>query len=170
MAVEFSRRLDAVSCSGILTDRFEQALDEVREHLPALFSGDFPMALSQRIEHPGRRQALESGLITGVVNWTDVGIQPFGLALYVLEKIIGSMGRDGWLYLDNASLLRDEFWKAFVHHAGPITHSQKENIEASRKAGYRFRYGTYYSSGQKGVAGIENVGIEKRRLYLEAIL
>lgn len=164
-------RLDAVSSSGILTNRFESALVEVREHLPALVSGDFPMALTHSdLYELNILVDGNSGLITGVIDWTDAGIQPFGLTLYALEKFIGSMCRDGWSYFDSASMLRNEFWKAFVHHAGPVSHSQLKSIEAARKAGYLLRYARFYSSGQKGVVEIDNMGIEKRCLYLEAIL
>jgi hypothetical protein len=40
------------------------------------------------------------------------------LTLHALERFIGSMGRDRWVYLDNAGALRDEFWRAFAHYAG----------------------------------------------------
>jgi len=40
----------------------------------------------------------DSGNITGVIDWTVAGIKPLGLTLYALEKFIGSMGRDGWVY------------------------------------------------------------------------
>lgn len=171
IATELSRRLDDVSSSGILTARFGPALDEVRKHLPTLVSGDFPLALTHSdLNELNILVDGGSGIITGVIDWTDAGIQPFGLTLYALEKFIGSMGRDGWVYLDDAGALRDEFWRAFARYAGQVSHSQMKSIRAARKAGYLLRYGTFYSTGYKGVVGIENMSIEKRRLYLEAIL
>lgn len=140
------------------------------EHLPSLISGDFPLALTHSdLNELNILVDGCSGNITGVIDWVDVGIQPFGLTLYVLEKFIGTMGREGWDYLDNADLLRDEFWRTFTQHAGPA-HSQMKSIEAARKAGYFLRYGTLYSDGHKGVVGIQNMSIEKRRLYLEAVV
>jgi len=171
IASEFSGRLDDVSSFGALTARFEPALDEVREHLPTLVSGDFPLALTHSdLNELNILVDGGSGIITGVIDWTDAGIQPFGLTLYALEKFLGSMGRAGWVYFENAGALRDEFWRAFAHYAGQVSPSQMKCIQVARKAGYLLRYGTLYSSKQKGVVGIENMSIEKRRLYLEAIL
>ncbi|KAI1393098.1 uncharacterized protein F4822DRAFT_10 [Hypoxylon trugodes] len=171
IATEFSSRLDDISSSGVLTARFRPALDEVRRHFPTLVSGDFPFALTHSdLNELNILVDGSSGNITGVVDWTDTGIQPFGLTLYVLEKFIGSMGRDGWVYLDNACALRDEFWRSFAHYAGQVSDSQMKSIEVARKLGYFFRYGTINSTGQKGVVGVENMSIEKRRLYLQAIL
>ncbi|KAK3945302.1 hypothetical protein QBC46DRAFT_360408 [Diplogelasinospora grovesii] len=171
IATEFSSRLDDVSSSSVLAARFGPALDEVREHLPTLVSGDFPLALTHSdLNELNILVDGGSGIITGVIDWTDAGIQPFGLTLYVLEKFIGSMGRDGWVYLGNAGALRDEFWRAFAHYAGQVSHSQMKSIQVARKAGYLLRYGTFYNSGQKGVVGVENMSIERRLLDLEAIL
>ncbi|KAG8166549.1 hypothetical protein KVR01_002238 [Diaporthe batatas] len=106
VATELSTRLDDVSSSGVLTARFGPAFDEVREQLPALASGDFPMALTHSdLNELNILVDGGSGIITGIVDWNDAGIQPFGLTLYALEKFIGSMGRDGWVYLDNADAL-----------------------------------------------------------------
>jgi len=143
----------------------------VREHLPTLVSGDFPLALTHSdLNELNILVDGSSGIITGVIDWADAGIQPFGLTLYVLKKFIGSIGRDGWVYLDNAGVLRDEFWRAFARYAGQLSCSQMKSIQVARKAGYLLRYGTFYRSRHKGVVGIENMSIEKRRLYLEAIL
>ncbi|KAK3311501.1 uncharacterized protein B0T15DRAFT_571854 [Chaetomium strumarium] len=129
-----------------------------------------PVALDRDLNELNILVDGRSGIITRVIDWTDAGIQPFGLTLYALEKFIGSMGRDGWVFFDNAGALRDEFWRAFTLYPGQVSYSQMRIIQAARKAGYLLRYGTFYSTGQKGVVGIENMSIEKRRLYLQAIL
>ncbi|OAA62664.1 Protein kinase-like domain protein [Niveomyces insectorum RCEF 264] len=171
VATELSSRLDDVSSSGVLTARFQPALEEVREHLPTLVSGDFPLVLTHSdLNELNILVDGSSGAITGVIDWADAGIQPFGLTLYVLEKFIGSMGSDGWVYLDNAGALREEFWRAFTHYAGQVSDSHMKAIQVARKAGYLLRYGTFYSREHKGAVGIETMSTEKRRLYLEAIL
>ena len=170
IAAEFSWRLEDVSSFGVLTARLEPALDEVREHLPALVSGDFPLALTHSdLNELNILVDGGSGLITGVIDWAGAGIQPFGLTLYALDKFLGYMGPGGWVYFDNAGALRDEFWRAFAD-AGQVSPSQMRSIQVARKAGYLLRYGTLYSSEHKGAVGMEDMSIEKRRLYLEAIL
>ncbi|KAK4106362.1 hypothetical protein N658DRAFT_414229, partial [Parathielavia hyrcaniae] len=122
IAADLSRRLDDFSSSGVLTARFGPALDEMRKHLPMLVSGDFPLALTHSdLDELNILVDSGSGTITGVIDWTDAGIQPFGLTLYALDKFIGSMGRDGWVYLDTAGALRDEFWRAFADYAGQVS-------------------------------------------------
>lgn len=172
MATELSSRLEAVSSSGVLTDRLRPAFEEVMEHLPSLLSGDFPLAITHSdLNEMNILVDGCSGNITGVIDWVDVGIQPFGLTLYILDSFVGAMGRKGWTYCDNADLLREEFWKTFIQHAGPA-HSQMKSIEAARKAGYFLRYGTVSSDsdGHKGVGGLQYASIESRRLYLEAVV
>lgn len=171
IATELSTRLDDVSSSGILTARHGPVLDEVREHLPTLVSGHFPLALTHSdLNELNILVDGDTGIITGVVDWADAATQPFGLTLYALDKFIGSMGPDGWVYFDNADALRDGFWIAFAEYAGPLSSPQMRSIKVARKAGYLLRYGTYYNSTYKGVVGIEQMSVEKRRLYLEAVL
>lgn len=140
IAAELSSRLNGVSSSGIPTARFEPALDEVREHLPTLVSGDFPLALTHSdLTELNILVDGDSGSITGVIDWTDAAVQPFGLTLYALEKFISSMGPHGWVYFDNAGALRDEFRRAFAENAGVST-LQMESIRIARMAGYFLRY------------------------------
>ncbi|KAJ9155211.1 hypothetical protein NKR23_g2129 [Pleurostoma richardsiae] len=75
VAAEFSSRLDEVSCSGVLTARFRLALDEVKEHLPTLVSGDFLLALTHSdLNELNILVDGGTGTITGVIDWTDAGI------------------------------------------------------------------------------------------------
>jgi len=76
---------------------------------------------------------------------------------------------DGCIF-ENAGVLKDEFWRAFAHNAGQISDWQMKSIQIARKSGYFFRYGTFYSGGQNGVVGVESMSIERRRVYLEALL
>lgn len=175
IATELSNRLDDAASSGILAPCHKPALNEVRAHLPTLVSGHlFPLVLIHSdLTELNILVDGDTGIITGVIDWVDVAaMQPFGLALYVLDKFIGcGMGPCGWVYFDNADALRDVFWTAFVEYAaGTVSRSQMRSIEVARKAGYILRYGTYYSSNYKRVVGVEQMSVEKRRLYLEAIL
>ncbi len=171
MAAELCSRLDSLSSSGILTPRFVPVLAKVMGHLPALVSGAFRLALTH-----GDLNELNilvdpcSGRITGVIDWTDAGVQPFGLTLYALDNFVGYMSPHGWVYSDNAVELRGEFWRAFAEDAGPLSASNLESMRIARMAGYFLRYGTMYSSGQKGVTGIQNLSVQHRLRYLEAIL
>lgn len=151
MATELSQRFDSLCSSCVLTARLRPALDEVTEYLPTLVSGVYPLGLTHSdLNKLNILVDSDSGIITGVVDWADAGIQPFGLILYALEGFVGSMGRDGWAYFDNASTLRDEFWRTFAHYAGQVPRSQMKSIRVARNAGYLLRYGTPYIGGQNG--------------------
>jgi hypothetical protein len=171
ITTELSSRLDDVASSGILATSHEPVLDEVREHLPTLVSGHFPLVLTHSdLTELNILVDGDTGFITGVIDWVDAAIQPFGLTLYALDKFIGSMGLFGWVYFDNADALRDIFRTAFAEYARTVSSSQIGSIKVARKAGYLLRYGTYYSSNYKGVVGVEQMSVEKKRLYLQAIL
>ncbi|KAH6616010.1 hypothetical protein B0J18DRAFT_451939 [Chaetomium sp. MPI-SDFR-AT-0129] len=171
IATELSNRLDDAASSGILATCHEPVLDEVREHMPTFVSGDFPLVLTHSdLTELNILVDGDTGIITGVVDWVDAAVQPFGLTLYALDKFIGGMGPSGWVYFDNANALRSVFWTAFAEYAGIVSNSQMRSIEVARKAGYLLRYGTYYDSNYKGVVGVEQMSVERRRLYLHAIL
>lgn len=75
MATEFSGRFEAVSSSGVFTDRLRPALAEIMEYLPSLLSGDFPFVIIY--SNFNKINILidgGNGKITGVINWINVGI------------------------------------------------------------------------------------------------
>jgi hypothetical protein len=39
-----------------------------------------------------------TGHITGVVDWADATIEPFGIALWGLDSVLGCSGSEGWPY------------------------------------------------------------------------
>ncbi|KAL8306254.1 hypothetical protein RB600_008908 [Gaeumannomyces tritici] len=155
MATELRSRLYSLSSSGILTSALVPMLTKVITHLPALTSATFPLTITHsNLNELNILVDPSSGRITGVIDWTHVGVQPFGLTLYALDIFIGYMGPHGWVYLDNAHVLEKEFWTSFADITGQISASDLESIRIARIAGCFLRYGTMYSSEQKGVAGI----------------
>ncbi len=50
-----------------------------------------------------------TGRITGIIDWAEATVSPFGLALYGLENLLGCMGPGGWSYFES----RDEFEQRF---------------------------------------------------------
>lgn len=93
----------------------------------------------------------ESGEITGVVDWAEASFQPFGFELYALDSCLGSMGPEGWKFLDDADYLRAEFWSTFDELVGGLSEETLETIRLARAAGLLVRYGTPYNSGLTGM-------------------
>ena len=86
-----------------LPKRFLPAVAEIQATLPALLDGCYPVVLTHSdLNEMNILVNPESGEITGVVDWSDVSILPFGFTLYALESTLGSMGSRGWKWFDAA--------------------------------------------------------------------
>lgn len=98
----------------------------------------------------------ENGNITGVVDWAEASILPFGFTLFALENALGSMYASGWKYLDNSDYLRREFWGVLRDLVGGVSDYEMEVIQVARMAGIFIRYGSPYHSGVKEMAGVRD--------------
>ncbi len=55
-----------------------------------------------------------TGCITGICDWRDTTIGPFGTSLWSLETILGiRKKKEGWVYHANHQELRELFWDSF---------------------------------------------------------
>lgn len=57
--------------------------------------------------------SLETGRITGIVDWAEARVQPFGFALWGLENLFGEMRADRWKESESRLDLRHLFWERF---------------------------------------------------------
>lgn len=166
-ARECQLRLDYLYIN--LPARFLPAIDEVGDILPTIFSKGYPLVLTHAdLNEMSILVDRKSSHVTGVVDWIDATIQPFGFTLYAMDKALGSMGSRGWQYFPNADKLGDEFWRAFDQLAWPIK-SKMNTIQIARKAGLLFRYGIPYNSGFRGMVGVCGAGGDDYQ-YLDAFL
>ena len=84
----------------------------MRKDLPSLFSDALPFVLSH-----GDLNVMnllinpETGNITGIADWAESRILPFGFALYGLENILGQMDSEGWHYNGHYRELESLFWE-----------------------------------------------------------
>ncbi|KAI0008979.1 hypothetical protein F4779DRAFT_584664 [Xylariaceae sp. FL0662B] len=157
------------SLSGALPERFLPVVAEVRAALPALLDGCYPVVLTHSdLNEMNILVDPHSGRITGVVDWPDASIQPFGFTLYALENALGSMGPNGWKWFNDVDDLRSAFWSAFLEKTG-VSESQTRLIKLAGKAGILIRYGTAYDSGFPGMIGVRDPNDEDFR-YLDALL
>jgi hypothetical protein len=127
----------------------------VRENLSALFSGEYPLVLTHG--DLSERNILanpETGEITGVIDWAEAGIRPFGFALYALDSMLGCLTPDGWVFYRSPEHLRSEFWNVFCQLVGGVSARERELIQLARLAGLFLRYGIPYKPGRKGVVGV----------------
>ncbi|KAJ4116102.1 hypothetical protein NW768_011074, partial [Fusarium equiseti] len=130
--------IDLNQLSQELPARFSRTLTLVREGIPEIFT--FPFVITDGDLHE-TNILVDDGYITGVIDWAESTIYPFGVSLWALENILGYMDGTGWHYHKNAKELRDEFWWVFETNIGSIQEGMKEKILLARMLGLFLRYG-----------------------------
>jgi len=82
-----------------------------------------------------------TGRITGIVDWADAKIAPFGTSLGGLETILGVQTSSCWLFHPSHDYLRTQFWKTFYGDVGYLSDSDRRAIEIGRIFGLFRTYG-----------------------------
>lgn len=83
-----------------------------------------------------------TGQITGIVDWADAVVRPFGVALWGLESVLGRDVSTDWVWLSNEHpRYRKLFCDSFRKAIDELTTKQCENIERARILGLLLRYG-----------------------------
>jgi len=129
-----------------LPSRFRSTLDKLTTRLPDLFASDWPLV-------PNHTDLLENnihvdpstGHITGICDWKDTEVSPFGMSLGGLETMLGIRSwTKGWIYHSNHQDLRALFWGTFWEAVGPISEEQRERVEVARLVGLFLANGFQY--------------------------
>lgn len=121
-----------------LPERFLATVKQVRAGLPAVFAL-LPFVLNHGdLSETNMLVDTHDGRITGIIDWAEAEVSPFGLSLWGLESLLG-YGRKGKFYFyDNAEQLRDEFWSVFEAEIGTtaaLSEEVKHAIKIARMAG-----------------------------------
>jgi hypothetical protein len=85
--------------------------------------------------------AKRTGRITGIVDWADAKITPFGTSLGGLETILGVQTSSCWLFHPSHDDLRRQFWKTFYGVTGDLSDDDRRAIEVGRVLGLFRTYG-----------------------------
>ena len=113
-----------------------------------------------------------SGRITGIIDWAEAGILPFGLALYGLENLLGNMNSRGWKYFEIKDELEQRFWKHFwdciADTKGLPEDRIRHAVTIARQVGIIMRYGFMWENGTVERAVTENDA--SRLAYLDGLL
>lgn len=88
-----------------------------------------------------------TGHITGIIDWTEAKVLPFGFALWAVENVLGFMDAEGWHYYDNHDELRGLFWSTFREKARNCTEEDMALVDKARMIGIFCRYGFRQEDG-----------------------
>lgn len=74
--------------------------------------------------------------LTGVVDWAEAEICPFGVNLYSLQSLTGKLHlQNGWTRYDDHDDLWHVFWKTLRDEVGGLTDKSMEAIQLARIMG-----------------------------------
>ncbi|KAL3587855.1 hypothetical protein FPOAC2_13754 [Fusarium poae] len=134
--------------SQVLPLRYQQNLKRVRVGLPLLFASSYPMVLNHGdLSEMNILVDPLTGRITGVIDWAEAKICPFGISLWGLENILGSMDSQGWRYHLHHCSLRAQFWRTFEEAVGGVSEDDRQAIQIARMAGLFLQYGFTWEDG-----------------------
>lgn len=96
--------------ASTLPTRFTGTVSHAQEELDLLFNHCYPQVLTHGDLSPMNiLVSPTTGRVTGIIDWAEAEVLPFGLALYGLENLLGNMGLGGWEYFE----IRDELEQSF---------------------------------------------------------
>lgn len=74
--------------------------------------------------------------LTGVIDWAEAEICPFGQNLHSLQALTGALHlKNGWRRYDGYEHLQDTFWSTFRNEVGDLSSDTMDAIRISRITG-----------------------------------
>lgn len=113
----------------------------------------------------------KTGHLTGLVDWAEAEVLPFGTCLYGLEELLGTMTPTGFTYQNNSECLRTAFWRKLFAEI-PELNGNAELLEAigmAREVGVLLWHGFAWDDGAINRVVEEGRDAEEIR-YLDAFL
>ncbi|KIM36556.1 hypothetical protein M413DRAFT_13896 [Hebeloma cylindrosporum] len=151
--------------------RFRPTLDHLISKLPGLFENSWPLVPNHTdLLENNIHVNTETGRMTGICDWKDTAIGPFGVSLGGLETMLGIRTmEEGWRYHVKQQELRDLFWDSFYLAMGNVSEEQKELIEVARLVGLFLDNGFVWNDAGIKVPAGEINDIYDNLHYLEMV-
>ncbi|KAI9863371.1 MAG: hypothetical protein M1813_003813 [Trichoglossum hirsutum] len=134
-------------CEG-LPARFQQRAKHVQRHLPQLRS--LPLVLNHGdIVASNIMLNPDTGSLTGLVDWTEAEMLPFGTCLYGLEELLGYMTPGGWVYYERSDALREAAIRKLLEEIPELKKSARllEAVAVARDLGVLLWHGFAWDDG-----------------------
>lgn len=147
---EYRTRLETLSNS--LPVRFQENLRVVRDGLSLLFTSSYPWTLNDG-DFSGMNVFVDPSTshITGIIDWPEATVGPFGLSLWGVENFLSIMNATGWHYYCNSQALRARFWQTFEGNVGELVPDEMHGIRIARMLGLFLRWGFDWGRGGQEV-------------------
>ncbi len=143
---EYEQKFDLLSQA--LPFRFMGNLRKVRAGLPLLFTSTYHLILSHDdLCEMNIFVDPNTGHMTGIIDWAEARILPFGISLWGFENILGYMDSQGWHYYNDHHKLENLFWQTFGEIVGGVSEADRQAIRVARMAGLFLRYGFVCEDG-----------------------
>lgn len=80
--------------------------------------------------------------LTGVIDWAEAEVEPFGLNLESLQSLRGTLHlKNGWTRFEDYDALHDTFWKTFRDEVGDLSTETMETIKSATIMGLLLSHG-----------------------------
>ncbi|GKU08177.1 unnamed protein product [Fusarium langsethiae] len=134
-----------------LPESLHSTIDAVRKDLHLLFRPEYPTALQHGdILENNIHVDEETGHITGVLDWPDAFVAPFGLSLGGAEILLGIQTNQDWHFHPFHVELRQQFWKRLNMEIGEVSELDRQAMKVARLMGLFQLYG-FEQNGMSGV-------------------
>jgi hypothetical protein len=150
LQAEYEAVLDTLSSE--MPDSLHPTIKEVKQNLSLIFRPDFPMVL-QHDDFLENNFHIEeaTGHVTGVVDWANAKVAPYGISLGGLEIILGIQTNTDWYFHPSHIRLRQQFWDTFDGEIGEISELDRRSMEIARLMGLLRTHGSEWKDATSGV-------------------
>ncbi|KAF5659648.1 MUS38 [Fusarium circinatum] len=139
--LDFRQKLQTLAESP--PPRFQPLVSYCKDNLQFVFDSAIPWCLNHGdLCHTNIIIDPLTGKLSGVIDWAEGSILPFGCALWGLETVLGRFDfeKGEWVYDEQREDLEDLFWETFRSHVGSLNPAQERGITVARLTGLFFRH------------------------------
>jgi Ser/Thr protein kinase RdoA (MazF antagonist) len=124
-----------------LPARFQEAIQRCLDAMEAIFA--LPMVLLHRDFGTCNIMVDEETChLTGVIDWAEAEICPFGLNLHSLQSFMGMLHlKNGWTRYEDYPDLETTFWETFKDEVGGLSAENLRTIRTARMMGLLLSHG-----------------------------
>lgn len=145
---DYLARLERIS--NDLPDDFRPLLGKLKSQILSLFTSDFPMVINHwDLLENNIHVDVQTGRITGIVDWRNAKVGPFAVQFWGLENILGIRKTTCMSFHPRHIELRRLFWRKLYDEIGDVSEDVKDTIQTSRTVGIFLANGDFTNFSAK---------------------